>query len=97
LLAYFTAMPTNIKCPHCANEFDVENVLSSDIEQKLKQQYEKQLQQSLAQLNDEKKDWTTSKKNLKRNEKIKTSFFSKNCNRKRQNSKTSYSYSCVKA
>jgi hypothetical protein len=48
-------MPTNIKCPHCANEFDVENVLSSDIEHKLKQQYEQQLQRSVSQLNAEKK------------------------------------------
>jgi hypothetical protein len=35
--------------------FDVENVLSADVEQKLKQQYEKQLQQSLSQINAEKK------------------------------------------
>ena len=48
-------MPTNIKCPTCATVFDVENVLSADVEQKLKQQYEKQLQQSLTQLNGEKK------------------------------------------
>jgi len=48
-------MPTNIKCPACATVFDVENVLSADVEQKLKQQYEKQFQQSLAQVNAEKK------------------------------------------
>ena len=48
-------MPTNIKCPNCATVFDVENVLSADVEQKLKQQYEKQLQQSLLQINHEKK------------------------------------------
>jgi hypothetical protein len=48
-------MPTNIKCPNCAHEFDVENVLSSDIEQKLKQQYENKLQQSLSQVNAGKK------------------------------------------
>lgn len=48
-------MATNIKCPNCATVFDVENVLSADVEQKLKQQYEKQLQQSLSQINNEKK------------------------------------------
>ncbi|HEU0109457.1 MAG TPA: DUF2130 domain-containing protein [Flavisolibacter sp.] len=48
-------MPTNIKCPSCATVFDVENVLSADVEQKLKQQYEKQWQQSLAQINTDKK------------------------------------------
>ena len=49
-------MPTNIKCPSCATVFDVENVLSADVEQKLKQQYEKQWQQSLAQINTDKKE-----------------------------------------
>ena len=48
-------MPTNIKCPNCATEFDVQDVLSADVEQKLKLQYEKQLQKNLSQLNDEKK------------------------------------------
>ena len=48
-------MPTNIKCPNCATVFDVENVLSADVEQKLKQQYEKQLQDKLFHLNNEKK------------------------------------------
>lgn len=48
-------MPTNIKCPNCATVFDVENVLSADVEQKLKQQYEKQLQESLSRINEEKK------------------------------------------
>jgi hypothetical protein len=48
-------MATHIKCPNCATVFDVENVLSADVEQKLKQQYEKQLQQSLSQINAEKK------------------------------------------
>jgi hypothetical protein len=48
-------MPTNIKCPNCATEFDVQDVLSADVEQKLKLQYEKQLQKNISQLNEEKK------------------------------------------
>lgn len=48
-------MPTNIKCPNCATVFDVENVLSADVEQKFKQQYERQLQESLSQINNDKK------------------------------------------
>jgi len=48
-------MPTNIKCPNCATSFDVEEVLSSDVEQKIKQQYEKRLQQSLTQIESERK------------------------------------------
>lgn len=45
----------NIKCPSCGSEFDVQNVLSADAEQKIKQQYEKQFQQSLLQINADKK------------------------------------------
>lgn len=48
-------MPTSIKCPNCASSFDVEEVLSSDVEQKLKIQYEKKLQQSLLQIDTERK------------------------------------------
>jgi hypothetical protein len=47
-------MATNIKCPNCFTAIDVEDVLSADAEQKIKQQYEKQLQQSLAQISAEK-------------------------------------------
>jgi uncharacterized Zn finger protein (UPF0148 family) len=45
----------NIKCPNCGSEFDVQNVLSADVEQKLRQQFEKQWQQSLNQVNADKK------------------------------------------
>lgn len=48
-------MPTHIKCPTCATAFDVEDVLSADVEQRLKRQYEQQQQQLLAQLGAEKK------------------------------------------
>ncbi len=48
-------MATHIKCPHCSNAFDVEDVLSSDVEQKIKLQYEKKLQQSLSQIDSERK------------------------------------------
>lgn len=43
-------MATHIKCPHCANAFDVEEVLSNDVELKLKREYEKKYQQSLTQI-----------------------------------------------
>lgn len=48
-------MPTQIKCPHCAGSVSVEDVLTADAEQKIKQQYEKQLQQNVQQLSSEKK------------------------------------------
>ncbi len=46
---------SNIKCPNCATLIDVENVLSADAEQKIKLQYEKQLQQSISLVDAEKK------------------------------------------
>lgn len=45
----------HIKCPNCGNEFDVQEVLSADAEQKIRQEYEKQLQQSRNQVSLEKK------------------------------------------
>lgn len=48
-------MPTHIKCPTCAAAFDVEEVLSADVEQRLKKEYQQQQQQMLAQLQDQKK------------------------------------------
>ena len=48
-------MSTHIKCPSCATEFDVQDVLSADVEHKLKQQYEQQHQQLLARINADKK------------------------------------------
>src|SRR5829696_2734261 len=43
-------MATHIKCPNCQHAIDVEEVLSSDVEQKLKQEYNKKLQQSLSNI-----------------------------------------------
>ncbi len=48
-------MANDIKCPNCGYSFDVENVLTADIEQKLQQQYQEKLQQSLGKVEDEKK------------------------------------------
>ncbi|HEX2607505.1 MAG TPA: DUF2130 domain-containing protein, partial [Flavisolibacter sp.] len=49
-------MATNlIKCPGCGNEFDAQDVLSADMEQKIKQQYEKQAEQLRLQVQAEKK------------------------------------------
>ncbi len=48
-------MAKNIKCPKCGHEFDVENVIAVELEQKYKQQYQIQLQQSLNNLEEDKK------------------------------------------
>jgi hypothetical protein len=68
-------MATNIKCPNCATVFDVENVLSADVEQKLKQRYEKQLQESLSQINNEKKKLEDDQKTFEEKKKKENELF----------------------
>ncbi len=46
-------MATNIKCPACETVFDVEEVIASDLEEKLKKEYTLKLQQSLQALSQE--------------------------------------------
>lgn len=48
-------MTNDIKCPHCGNVFDVENVLSADIEKKIRQQYQDKLNESYQKIDEEKK------------------------------------------
>jgi hypothetical protein len=48
-------MPTDIKCPNCGHQFDVENVLAADLDHKYQQQYQLKLQQSLDKVEAEKK------------------------------------------
>ena len=69
-------MATNIKCPNCATVFDVENVLSADVEQKLKQRYEKQLQESLSQINSDKKKLEEDQRAFEEKKKRENSRFS---------------------
>jgi hypothetical protein len=68
-------MATNIKCPNCATVFDVENVLSADVEQKLKQRYEKQLQESLSQINNDKKKLEEEQKSFEEKKRKENELF----------------------
>ena len=63
-------MPTKIRCPKCANEFDIEEVLYSEVEGKLEKQNQEKLNESLKAvevekelLSDEKKKFEETKKN----------------------------------
>ncbi len=66
---------SDIKCPGCDTVFNVENVLSADAEQKIKQQYEKQLQQSLLQINLEKKKLEEEQKAFEQKRKNENEIF----------------------
>ncbi len=48
-------MANDIRCPNCGHKFNVDNVIAADIEQKLKQEYQDKLKQSLSKVEDEKK------------------------------------------
>lgn len=48
-------MATDIKCPSCGNIFDVEELIASDLEEKLKKEYSLKLQKSLNSLTEERK------------------------------------------
>jgi hypothetical protein len=62
-------MPTTIKCPKCATEFDIEDVLYSEVEQKIKSENQEILKSELQvvqaekdKLNKEKQDFDEKKK-----------------------------------
>lgn len=48
-------MASDIKCPSCGNVFDVEEVIASDLEEKLKKEYASKFQQSLNTLTEDRK------------------------------------------
>ena len=47
-------MANDIKCPKCGQVFDVEAVIASDLEEKLKKEYEHKLRQSLDSIQQDK-------------------------------------------
>ena len=48
-------MPNNINCPSCGHGFDVDGVLTADIEKRFKEEYGQKLQLSLLKVEEEKK------------------------------------------
>ncbi len=77
-------MPTNIKCPNCSNIFDVEDVLSADVEQKLKLRYDKQLQQSLSQLNADKQKLEIEQRSFEEKKKKENELFQQKLQQEKQ-------------
>ena len=78
-------MPNNhIKCPNCGTEFDVQNVLSADLEQKLRQEFEKQFQQSLSQVNADKKKLEEEQKQFEEKKKKENELFQQRLQQEKQ-------------
>ena len=68
-------MATDIKCPNCGNVFDVENVLSTDIEQKYQQQYQDKLNQSLTKVEEDKRKLETEQQQFEEKKKRENEIF----------------------
>ena len=76
-------MANNIKCPNCGHEFDVENVIAADLEQKYKQQYQKELQKSLGSIEDDKKKLLESVQKFEETKKRENEIFAQKMQQER--------------
>ena len=81
-------MATKIKCPSCATVFDVEDVLSADAEQRLKQEYENKFQQSLLQINADKKKLEEEQKSFEEKKKTENELFQKRVQQEKEKLQT---------
>jgi len=77
-------MANNIKCPNCGHEFDVENVIAADLEQKYKQQYQKELQKSLNTIEEDKKKLQESVQKFEDTKKRENEIFAQKMQQERQ-------------
>jgi hypothetical protein len=79
---------TLIKCPNCSHEFDVQDVLSADLERKIKQQYEHQLQQNQAAINAEKKKLAEQQAEFEEKKKKENDIFQQKLNAEKEKMQT---------
>lgn len=77
-------MLTHIKCPNCATDINVENALSADVEQRLKQQYDQKLQGTLNQLQAEKKKLEEDQKVFEEKRKKENELFQQKLQQEKQ-------------
>ena len=81
-------MPTNIKCPNCGHQFDVENVLAADLDQKYQQQYQQKLQQSLEKVEAEKQKLTADQYLFEERKKNENEIFTQRLQKEKQKIET---------
>jgi hypothetical protein len=77
-------MPTNIKCPSCGNIFDVEDVLSADLEKKYQKDYQNKLEKSLASVEVQKKELTDAQNLFEEKRKKENELFTQKINQEKQ-------------
>ncbi|MGI8950349.1 MAG: DUF2130 domain-containing protein [Chitinophagaceae bacterium] len=77
-------MAIQINCPNCGNNFDIENTLSKEIEQKLEQKYQLKLNSSLQQLETEKHKLIEEQKIFEEKKKKENELFLQKINQEKQ-------------
>lgn len=68
-------MQSDIKCPNCGHEFDIENVLSAELEQKYQKEFQEKLNSSLQSIEEEKKRLAEEQKQFEEKRKRENEIF----------------------
>jgi len=77
-------MPATIKCPKCANEFDIEDVLYSEVEQKLKKEHQEAFNIELQEVRVEKENLNREKHEFEEKKKKANELFSQKVQHEKQ-------------
>ena len=77
-------MPTEIKCPSCGNVFDVEDVIAADLDKKYQKDYQLKLNQSLEEMDTQKKELLESQRLFEEKKKKENELFAQKVAQERQ-------------
>ncbi len=77
-------MATDIKCPNCGHEFDSENVLSAEIDQKYQKAYQEKLNNSLQAVEVEKQKLLDEQRSFEEKKKKENEIFSQRLSQEKQ-------------
>ncbi len=77
-------MATDIKCPNCGHEFDIENVLSAELELKYQKEFQEKLSNSLHAVEVEKQKLIDEQKNFEEKKKKENELFSQRLQQEKQ-------------
>lgn len=77
-------MPADIKCPNCGHEFDIENVLSAELEHKYQKEFQEKLNTSLQAVEAEKQKLQDEQKNFEEKKKKENELFAQRLSQEKQ-------------
>jgi hypothetical protein len=77
-------MATDIKCPNCGKAFDVEDVIAADMEKKFQKDYQQKLQDSLKEMDTQKKELQEAQKSFEEKRKKENEIFAQKLIQERQ-------------